>query len=157
MAIRRIISGGQTGVDQIGLKVGRMLDLETGGTAPKGWRTEEGPCYKLASYGLVESVSSDYRVRTTDNVLNADVTVIFGNTAEPGTKLTIDLCVKSRKPYVTNPSPFTLLCFFRQYEPEVINVAGNRGSKLTAAQRQQYGSTLLSMIESYNGTDRYKI
>ena len=35
MKLRKIISGGQTGVDRAGLEAGKKLNLETGGTAPK--------------------------------------------------------------------------------------------------------------------------
>lgn len=43
MTLRKIISGGQTGADQGGLRAGRLLHLETGGTAPHNWMTEQGP------------------------------------------------------------------------------------------------------------------
>ena len=45
--IKKIISGGQTGADQIGLEVALSLGIPTGGTAPKGFITETGPNYKL--------------------------------------------------------------------------------------------------------------
>jgi len=41
MILHKIISGGQTGADRAGLVVGKSLGLEIGGTAPKGWKTEE--------------------------------------------------------------------------------------------------------------------
>jgi hypothetical protein len=37
----RVISGGQTGVDRIGLQAAVAMGLETGGTAPKGYMTDE--------------------------------------------------------------------------------------------------------------------
>jgi hypothetical protein len=45
--IVKVISGGQTGADQGGLVAARTLKIETGGTAAKGWLTEDGPKRKL--------------------------------------------------------------------------------------------------------------
>ena len=36
----KIISGGQTGVDRLALDVAKSLNIATGGTAPKGYLTE---------------------------------------------------------------------------------------------------------------------
>ena len=52
--LRKIESGGQTGADQAGLRAARAERLETGGWAPKGWETEEGPAPWLADSGLIE-------------------------------------------------------------------------------------------------------
>ena len=41
-SVTKIISGGQTGVDTIGLQVAKELGIETGGKAPKGFLREEG-------------------------------------------------------------------------------------------------------------------
>lgn len=38
----KIISGGQTGIDRLGLEVGKELGLETGGTTTPGYYTENG-------------------------------------------------------------------------------------------------------------------
>ena len=51
--VTKIISGGQTGVDTIGLQVAKELGIETGGKAPKGFLREEGIDNEdIASYGL---------------------------------------------------------------------------------------------------------
>jgi hypothetical protein len=39
--LERVISGGQTGVDQAALRAAQACGLETGGYAPLGWETEE--------------------------------------------------------------------------------------------------------------------
>ena len=48
----KIISGGQTGIDRMGLEVARELGLPTGGTAPKSYWTENGADPSLAAFGL---------------------------------------------------------------------------------------------------------
>lgn len=62
--ISKIISGGQTGADQGGLSAAIILNIKTGGTAPKGYRTQAGSASWLNKLGLLEHSSSDYAPRT---------------------------------------------------------------------------------------------
>lgn len=127
--LRKIISGGQTGADQGGLAAGNFLKLETGGTAPPGYSTDDGPMpYLLRSYGLVEGGLDPrtYPRRTERNILDSDGTVVFGNTRSPGTGLTIRLCDKYGKPHIENPDDEQLLKFVIDHNIGVLNVAGNR-------------------------------
>ena len=66
--IRKIISGGQTGVDRAALDVAIKLDVAHGGWIPKGRATENGPL--PAEYNLTETRSSSYADRTekTENI-----------------------------------------------------------------------------------------
>ena len=50
---KKIISGGQTGADLGALVGARRVGIETGGTAPKGFRTDRGLQPVLRQYGLV--------------------------------------------------------------------------------------------------------
>ena len=123
----KIISGGQTGADIGGLVAARFLGLATGGTAPKGYRTDAGPQPTvLQSYGLVEHPSRAYPPRTRANVLNSDATILFGNLESPGCTLTRELCTTLRKPYLTNPSAHELRRWVTVNQFSVINIAGNR-------------------------------
>lgn len=123
----KVISGGQTGVDQVALFVARDDNrLQTGGTAPKGWKTDSGPAPWLAQYGLVESWSGGYRVRTMQNVADADYTVWFGRESSQGAILTIGTCHKNGKPYVCNPTPAQLIEELERYDVQILNCAGNR-------------------------------
>lgn len=124
----RIISGGQTGADQGGLFAARDLGIPTGGTAPKGWRTEAGPAPWLADYGLVESLASDYPGRTWRNINDSDATVIFGDPTSAGSALTVRLCEQSLKPYLLNESAVLLRLWCEDNDIRVLNVAGNRES-----------------------------
>ena len=137
MTLTKIISGGQTGADQGGLEAGRELGLKTGGTAPMGWRTEDGPQPKLLmSYGLAECGLPGYPARTRINVLNSDVTVIFGDVCSPGSELTISLCVQLKKPYLVNPLYTELSAFIDVKSIRILNVAGNRESKKPGIQKR---------------------
>src|SRR3982751_2173059 len=104
-----IISGGQTGADLGGLVGARKVGIATGGTAPKGYRTDAGPQPDvLRGFGLVEHRSAAYAPRTACNVRNSDATVLFGQLTSPGTSLTIRLCRQYRKPHLENPSAHEL-------------------------------------------------
>lgn len=123
MKLRKVISGGQTGVDKTALICARELGLETGGTAPKGWKIDGGTDPSLKDYGLVESDSSDYKPRTHKNAADADATLWFGKTS-PGYWCTLNGCKKAGKPFYVNPLDGDLEQICNKYE--VINVAGNR-------------------------------
>lgn len=133
MAVRKIISGGQTGADQGGLVAGRRLGLETGGTAPRGFRTATGDDPRLAALGLTEHASRDYQPRTKDNVLDADGTIVIGRHSSPGSKLTIKLCAEFRKPCFLLPwnsgeevpDPTEFQAWLLRNDIQVLNVAGN--------------------------------
>lgn len=123
----RVISGGQTGVDQVGLEVARALGYQTGGTAPKDWRTDEGPMEDLLKgYGLIESQSFHYGPRTRANVAQSDGTVWFGKPTSPGGRLTIRLADDYARCLLVNPSPVVLRSWLIAHSIRVLNVAGNR-------------------------------
>lgn len=132
MTLRKIISGGQTGADQGGLRAGRLLHLETGGTAPHNWMTERGPRKELLEdFGLVAGPDDPrvYPMRTLCNVEDSDGTVIFGNPDSPGCWLTSKLCTRLRKPLIVNPTAEQLREWVGEEGIGVLNVAGNRESK----------------------------
>ncbi len=135
----RIISGGQTGADQGALFAARQLGIETGGHAPRGWRTDTGPAPWLAEFGLSETYSSAYPSRTRLNVMNSDRTLLFGDMSSRGSKFTLGFCRRlGRSTYVIVwhtglPTPMDVDQFLTWLErgPEncILNVAGNRESR----------------------------
>jgi Circularly permutated YpsA SLOG family len=74
-AVRRIVSGGQTGVDRAALDVALELGLECGGWCPRGRRAEDGEI--PARYPLRETRSAGYPVRTERNVRDSDATLVL--------------------------------------------------------------------------------
>lgn len=93
----RVISGGQIGADQAALRAARHLGLETGGTAPKGYRTSVGSQRELlASYGLAEGAgtgTASYVARSKKNVDDAHATLAFRTHSSAGTDRTIGYCI----------------------------------------------------------------
>src|SRR5262249_61482425 len=97
--IGTVISGGQTGVDQAALRAAKVCGIPTGGWAPKGWRTEDGPAPWLADLGLQEHASADYPDRTRANVGDAGLTLIVVTRESDlagGTALTLRVARASR-------------------------------------------------------------
>ena len=93
-----IISGGQTGVDRAGLDAAIELGLPHGGWCPKGRRALDGRI--PPQYHLKETLSSDYRVRTLKNIMEADATLIVrGPVWSNGTRLTVKNCVSHKRQY----------------------------------------------------------
>lgn len=138
----KIISGGQTGIDRMALELARELGLATGGTAPRGYRTEVGPDPSLAAFGLREHIERDYSFRTKQNVLDGDATVLYGDTEPAGCQLTIDYAEEQDKPFLINPTPEELTDFIRENHVRVLNVAGNRASDLTPELLEAYRDSL---------------
>lgn len=139
--IKKIISGGQCGADIAGLDAGKIAPNTTvGGYIPKGFRTEEGskPEYKKI-YGLEETESRNYLVRTELNVQNSDGTVIIGKLDSTGCKATRKFCKRHKKPYkdifwdsdveLTKDINKELVTWILNNNIVILNIAGNRENK----------------------------
>ena len=137
--IEKIISGGQIGADQAGLRVARAKDIATGGWAPKDFMTLAGPDPELETiYGLEALEESGYTFRTHANVNHSDATVRFAhNFNSPGERCTYRAIRRHNKPWfdVTIamnedyaqmlPDPYTFAAWLVGHEVKVLNVAGN--------------------------------
>ena len=136
----KIISGGQTGIDQLALFVAfsRRLsysNISTGGTAPKGWWTTDGACPRLARFGLKENSEFGYPSRTRKNVMNADLTIlVYENGTSAGERLTRTICAIQSKPLVEfdllHPQDFAeklgqLTNLAQARDAHIFNFAGN--------------------------------
>ena len=73
--IEKIVSGGQTGADRMGLDWAIWHDIPHGGWCPRFRKAEDG---KIPDqYQLTETPKSDYVQRTEWNVRDSDGTLIF--------------------------------------------------------------------------------
>ncbi len=95
--LETIISGGQTGVDRAALDVAIFLGIPHGGWCPRERLSEDGSI--PSHYELRETASRDYSVRTEQNVVEADGTLILHySELARGTLLTLRLCRRHRRP-----------------------------------------------------------
>lgn len=130
--LQKIISGGQTGADQAGLRAAKACGLETGGWLPQGCITLEGARADLLSeFGMKEHAGSGYPPRTEANVRDSDGTVRFAEKfSSAGEKCTLRAIKWFNRPHfdidVKNPKDKSLLLdWLRENDIKVLNVAGN--------------------------------
>lgn len=129
--IRKIVSGGQTGADRAALDWAMSRGVPHGGWCPKGRRAEDGPI--PARYCLQETEAANYLVRTEQNIVDSDGTVIFTLKAvlSGGSKRTAQFARKHGKPLlhlhpeIERPAD-SLAGFVEAQQIEVLNVAGPR-------------------------------
>jgi hypothetical protein len=133
--LRGVISGGQTGADIAGVKVGKALGYTTGGWMPEDWRTDEGPRPEYAEqYKMLVYPGDGYRERTRRNVLNSDGTVVFGDASSPGCSLTLHYLRLYHHPKLTVnftemelPNVWAVIrAWIIERHITTLNVAGNR-------------------------------
>jgi len=154
--LERIVSGGQSGADQAGLRAARAAGIPTGGWAPLGWLAEVAdvmpdgtvrwvmrPCRRLADFGLAECPEPGFPARTRANARDSDATLWFGDWHTPGGRATLDACRALGRP--------TMLVFGAIMKPSEVRAwveAGNRestapgvGDRVEAFLRRAFGAT----------------
>ena len=159
----KVISGGQTGVDTIGLEVGKELGLETGGTAAPGFYRYPGEdkytAKDMAAFGLKEidpklqeempkTRRNFYLPRTRQNVLNSDGTVYFSsNTNSAGYAATKRFADAEGKPFITNPTAYQLREWMAANNVKTLNIAGSRGGHIDDNFRKHVKDVLSTALE----------
>jgi hypothetical protein len=148
--IEKIISGGQTGVDQAALDAAIKLGIPHGGWIPKGRMTEDGSLSN--KYNLIEMPTDSYPERTKKNIRESDGTLILSHgMITGGSEYTQKMALKLKKPMLhvdlSKQTPFDAAVqinnWIVEYNIKVMNVAGPRASK----DSKIYQSTL-DIIES---------
>lgn len=147
--LKKVISGGQTGIDQIALELAREYGIATGGWMPPAFLTEYGEKPEMENlYGMQETDGGLWAKRTRYNVRDGDGTLLFGNMRSGGCVSTINFAIKYKKPYCINPNDDELLAFIVDNGIQVLNVAGNKQSILTPADEQMARERLRKLFET---------
>jgi hypothetical protein len=126
-----IVSGGQTGVDRAALDAAIALGVEHGGWCPAGRLSEDGTV--PSRYELCETDSAEYPVRTEQNVIDSDATLILcEGPLKGGTRLTRRICVRLKTPNlvlrIDRDDPADAQNWLAKQRPARLNVAGPRES-----------------------------
>lgn len=133
-ALRKVIAGGQTGVDRAALDAAMACGIAAGGWCPRARIAEDGLIPRR--YPLEETPSEKYSQRTTWNVRDADATLIltFG-ALDGGTELAARMAQRLDKPCVVvslrgypEMAPVREL-FYLRAGGIVLNIAGPRESR----------------------------
>jgi hypothetical protein len=156
MALMKVISGGQTGVDRGALDAALVAGFPCGGWCPADRSAEDGPIPDRYPMSLLAGRASNapspgetkeartarpagqgYRQRTLKNVQDSDGTaILFDHSLTGGTKQTRDLCIREKKPFIVlDATQITVeravkaaLRFIEENEISTLNVAGPRAS-----------------------------
>ena len=133
--IRKVISGGQTGVDRAGLDAALKAGIPISGYCPKGRLAEDGNIPE--KYPMIELESPESYYRTEQNVIQSDGTLILnkGSLSE-GTKLTHDFTIRYGKPSLIVQldadkiiEPAHVIRWIKGQLINTLNIAGPRESK----------------------------
>jgi signal recognition particle GTPase len=161
----KIISGGQTGIDRLGLEIGKELGLETGGTTTPGYYTENGPDTSLQDFGVTEIApelqagrkgKEFYLPRTEQNVINSDGTVYFSTDEDSAGRIATQRFAKAHnKPFLLNPTSQELAQWLVDNNIGTLNVAGNRGSKVSPEFDSQVRETIRNAFKSPTQQDLF--
>ncbi len=132
LGVRKVVSGGQTGVDRAGLDVAAELGLERGGWCPRGRRAEDGAVPD--AYPLSETPSPGYPERTAWNVRDSDGTLVLTRgRPRGGTALTVSLARRAGRPVLVvnldRPGIPAVRAWLAENRIAVLNVAGPRESE----------------------------
>lgn len=128
-----VMSGGQTGADQAGLRIAKQFGIPTGGWMPLDWQTGAGPRPDFEQlYGMKCLHHGGYKERTEANVRLSNGTIRFAaDFNSMGEKCTLNAINDNNKPYmdidINNPlsTPIVVATWIRKKNIKKLNIAGN--------------------------------
>jgi len=142
--IKKIVSGGQTGVDRAALDAAIKLNIPHGGKCPKGRLAELDETIPL-KYNLIETESSDYSERTKLNIDESEGTLIFVPSmpikVTDGTNLTTQYAQEKNKPHLIidlskEIDMRLIIDWVIKNRIETLNIAGPRESQSKGIYKQ---------------------
>jgi hypothetical protein len=136
MALKKIVSGGETGVDRAALDAALGAKFPCGGWVTADRMAEDGVI--PARYPLTPLPNGGFRQRTRLNVTDSDGTaILYNESLKGGTRLTRNLCALLKRPYIlinAAEMPDTIVVaakivkFIQDNDIDTLNVAGPRAS-----------------------------
>ncbi len=142
--LKKVISGGQTGVDRAGLDAAMKAGIPVGGCCPRGRLAEDGVTPDI--YSLTEFASSELRAIVEQNVINSDGTLILNEgDLTHGTKLTELFAVMKGRPRLVvqlDAEPvieaYKVIRWVKAQFISTLNIAGPRESKCPGIYHDAY-------------------
>ena len=134
--LKKIVSGGQTGVDRAALDIALRLGIACGGWVPKGRLAEDGTI--PSHYRMQEMPTDDYAARTEKNVCDSDGTLLISRGRPTGgTDYTRKMALKHGKQLLHidltlgqqwSDAGSLIASWIEMNRIETLNVAGPRAS-----------------------------
>lgn len=131
--LKKVLAGGQTGVDRAALDVAIDLGIAHGGWCPAGRDADDGVIPE--KYQLTETPELDHTVRTEYNVRDADATLMFfRGELHGGTAYAIEMAKHAGKPAMAvsldqDVDIAGIVAWLKEHQVEVLNVGGQRETK----------------------------
>ena len=155
--ILKIVSGGQTGVDQASLRFADEMGLELGGWCPNGGLDENMKDIREQYPSLVEATTANPDERTKLNIQDSDGTLIIvpswplPEKIKDGTLLTLQETKNLKKPYliINLANAYQDINVVQEwtenYNIQILNIAGPRESSSPNIYQKTY-EILFSMF-----------
>lgn len=146
--IKKIVSGGQTGVDQAVLSMAVKAGIPIGGWCPKGGLDENGVNVLLIYPDLKEATTTNPDERTRLNIEDSDGILIIvpciplSASIVDGTKLTIDYVMEKNKPHLivalgnNDKAVDDILHWIDENQIAFLNIGGPRESSWSGIHRE---------------------
>ncbi|MEG3641284.1 putative molybdenum carrier protein [Magnetococcus sp. PR-3] len=152
--LKKIISGGQTGVDRAALDAAIHQGLSCGGWIPANRRAEDGPL--SSHYPMRPLAKGGYLARNRLNVQDSDATLIFTDgPVSGGTARTVEFAQRLNRPLLVvqiqsclqDPDLISTLCQWITAHPiQTLNIAGPRESRQPGIYQKSF-NCLIKLIE----------
>lgn len=155
--LKKIVSGGQTGVDRGALDAALAMNFPCGGWCPEGRMADDGVIPDR--YPVQVLSNSGYRKRTKQNIVDSDGTVIiyFGYIyPRGGTEQTLLECIKQNRPYLLidanelseERAAERMGSFVIEKQISVLNIAGPKADEKLPKAHVYTQSTLVLMLQA---------
>ena len=154
MKLKKIVSGGQSGVDRAALDAAIASGLEHGGWCPKGRRAEDGRIAEC--YHLDETPRVGYQKRTAWTVRDSDGTLILvRRRLQGGSRYTRQCALLQKRPFLVaslddEQAIASVRLWIEEHSIETLNIAGPRASSAPGiyADTRRFLEALLEVLPS---------
>jgi len=138
VALAKIVSAAQTGVDREALDAALAAGSPCGGWCPSDRVAEDGPIPE--AYPLTALAPGGYRERTRQNMIESDGTaILFHGVLSGGTLLTLNVLIDAKKTSESEAAA-EIVRFVEEHDVHVLNVAEPRLSGWADGYRYAVGT-----------------